>query len=110
MSTTIAAPYVQTHTELRDVVSKAKKLPDDQVKQGLGILSSQLTNPDAQKIIGAEVGDLSIRAVTLGKTFAAVDGLVIQQDGEKATIEALTKTFQALHQVNTIRWTDIGLI
>jgi len=97
MSATIAAAYVQTHDELHAVLAKAKKLPDDQVKQGLGVLASQLTDPTAQRAIGDEIKDLSVRAIALEKTFALVDTLIGTQDAEKPTIADLTKKWSALH-------------
>ncbi|THH29190.1 hypothetical protein EUX98_g4992 [Antrodiella citrinella] len=97
-TTTIAAAYIQTHTELHDAVAKAKKLPDSQVQQGLGVLASQLTDPTAQKAIGDEIKDLSVRAVALVKTFALIDGLISHQDAEKAVIADLAKKWSALYQ------------
>lgn len=99
MSLPLATTFVQTHMSLREVLSTAKKLPDDQVGQGLAVLTHQLTAPEAQKQIEEEVKDLSVRAVTLEKAFATVDTLIGQQYAEDLTIDALTKTCQALHQV-----------
>ncbi|TCD62919.1 hypothetical protein EIP91_006217 [Steccherinum ochraceum] len=98
MSAIVAPDYVQTHTELLAVLSKAKKLPDDQVKQGLGLLAAQITDPTAQKHIGEEIQDLSIRAVTLARTFAAIDALIPKQDAETHEIDSLTNAWAALHE------------
>ena len=99
MSITIAPCYVQTHTELLDVVQNAKKMPNDKVKQGLGVLAAQVTSPTSDQTIGDEVKDLSLRVVALGRTFALANSLIPVQDAESHRIAELLEKFTTLHQV-----------
>ncbi|KAH8108036.1 hypothetical protein BXZ70DRAFT_913832 [Cristinia sonorae] len=98
MLNTVSPAYCQTHHELQTLIAQSSKLPDDQVKGGLGILTAQISDPTLQSAIEDEIKDLSLRVISLEKTFIAVDALICRQDVDQTRVAALSKSWKSLHQ------------